>query len=58
MTSNRDRSYTLFKTRQIKFYQKKKKKRKKATLGKGVFEPHVAIIRLPQLSIAHFDSSV
>lgn len=45
MTSNRDRSYTLFKTRQIKFYQKKK--RKKATLGKGVFEPHIAIIRLP-----------
>lgn len=57
MTSNRDRSYTLFKTRQIKFYQKKKK-RKKATLGKGVFEPRIAIIRLPQLSIAHFDSSV
>ena len=57
MTSNRDRSYTLFKTRQIKFYQKKKK-RKKATLGKGVFEPHIAIIRLPQLSIAHFDSSL
>lgn len=57
MTSNRDRSYTLFKTRQIKFHQKKKK-RKKATLGKGVFEPHIAIIRLPQLSIAHFDSSV
>lgn len=57
MTSNRDRSYTLFKTRQIKFYQKKKE-RKKATLGKGVFEPHIAIIRLPQLSIAHFDSSV
>lgn len=58
MTSNRDRSYVLFKTRQIKFYQKKKKREKKATLGKGVFEPHVAIIRLPQLSIAHFDSSV
>ena len=57
MTSNRDRSYTLFKTRQIKFYQKKKKE-KKSNLRQRRFEPHIAIIRLPQLSIAHFDSSV